>query len=275
MAITITFGNFKGGTGKTTNSSLIAYILSNLGYKTLLIDLDPQGNATTLYLKTKQRISHEVVKFEKTLMSAISDNDLKSIITPVKQYLDLLPSYADFTSFPLYLEQLYPDNQKERAMHLRKLLAPVKDNYDFIIIDVPPTVSVYTDNALMVSDYTVIVMQTQERSMDGAKAYIIYLQELIDNFGADFDILGVLPVLLKNSSNVDKTILKMARKEFGEENMFSNVVKNMERLKRYDVTGIGDFTLVDNADVHDKRVFELYENVTKELIDRLKDRGAI
>ena len=275
MAITITFGNFKGGTGKTTNSSLIAYILSNLGYKTLLIDLDPQGNATTLYLKTKQRISHEVVKFEKTLMSAISDNDLKSIITPVKQYLDLLPSYADFTSFPLYLEQLYPNNQKERAMHLRKLLAPVKDNYDFIIIDVPPTVSVYTDNALMVSDYTVIVMQTQERSMDGAKAYIIYLQELIDNFGADFDILGVLPVLLKNSSNVDKTILKMARKEFGEENMFSNVVKNMERLKRYDVTGIGDFTLVDNADVHDKRVFELYENVTKELIDRLKDRGAI
>lgn len=275
MAITITFGNFKGGTGKTTNSSLIAYILSNLGYKTLLIDLDPQGNATTLYLKTKQRISHEVVKFEKTLMSAISDNDLKSIITPVKQYLDLLPSYADFTSFPLYLEQLYPDNQKERAMHLRKLLAPVKDNYDFIIIDVPPTVSVYTDNALMVSDYTVIVMQTQERSMDGAKAYIIYLQELIDNFGADFDILGVLPVLLKNSSNVDKIILKMARKEFGEENMFSNVVKNMERLKRYDVTGIGDFTLVDNADVHDKRVFELYENVTKELIDRLKDRGAI
>ena len=275
MAIAITFGNFKGGTGKTTNSSLIAYILSNLGYKTLLIDLDPQGNATTLYLKTKQRISHEVVKFEKTLMSAISDNDLKSIITPVKQYLDLLPSYADFTSFPLYLEQLYPDNQKERAMHLRKLLAPVKDNYDFIIIDVPPTVSVYTDNALMVSDYTVIVMQTQERSMDGAKAYIIYLQELIDNFGADFDILGVLPVLLKNSSNVDKTILKMARKEFGEENMFSNVVKNMERLKRYDVTGIGAFTLVDNADVHDKRVFELYENVTKELIDRLKDRGVI
>ena len=275
MAIAITFGNFKGGTGKTTNSSLIAYILSNLGYKTLLIDLDPQGNATTLYLKTKQKISHEVVKFEKTLMSAISDNDLKSIITPVKQYLDLLPSYADFTSFPLYLEQLYPNNQKERAMHLRKLLAPVKDNYDFIIIDVPPTVSVYTDNALMVSDYTVIVMQTQERSMDGAKAYIIYLQELIDNFGADFDILGVLPVLLKNSSNVDKTILKMARKEFGEENMFSNVVKNMERLKRYDVTGIGAFTLVDNADVHDKRVFELYENVKKELIDRLKDRGAI
>ena len=57
--------------------------------------------------------------------------------------------------------------------------------------------------------------------------------------------------------------------------MFSNVVKNMERLKRYDVTGIGAFTLVDNADVHDKRVFELYENVTKELIDRLKNRGVI
>ncbi|WP_275452553.1 ParA family protein, partial [Escherichia coli] len=73
----------------------------------------------------------------------------------------------------------------------------IKHDYDFILVDVPPTLSTYTDSALLASDYTIIVLQTQERSLVGAEAYVGYLQELIDNYNADFDILGVLPVLLK------------------------------------------------------------------------------
>ncbi|WP_256595573.1 ParA family protein [Listeria grayi] len=64
-------------------------------------------------------------------------------------------------------------------------------------MDVPPTLSLYTDSALYGSDYTIIVLQTHERSLVGAEAYIKYLQELIDIYKANFDILGVLPVLLK------------------------------------------------------------------------------
>lgn len=275
MTTTITFGNFKGGTGKTTNSSMIAYMLSNLGYKTLLIDLDPQGNATSLFLKTKQRFSDEIVSFEKTLMAAISDSDLGSIITPIKDNLFLLPSYADFTSYPYFLEKLYPNDNYSRAMHFDKLLINIKPEYDYILIDVPPTVSIYTDSALMTSDSTVIVMQTQERAMDGARSYIVYLQELINNYEARFDILGILPVLLKNTSQVDQSILKLAHEEFGANNMFNNVIKNMERLKRYDVTGISDPELVLKTDVHDKRVFDLYKEVTDEMLNRLIDKGEI
>lgn len=275
MTTTITFGNFKGGTGKTTNSSMIAYMLSNLGYKTLLIDLDPQGNATSLFLKTKQRFSDEIVSFEKTLMAAISDSDLSSIITPIKDNLFLLPSYADFTSYPSFLEKLYPNDNYSRAIHFDKLLIDIKPEYDYILIDVPPTVSIYTDSALMTSDSTVIVMQTQERAMDGARSYIVYLQELIDNYEARFDILGILPVLLKNTSQVDQSILKLAHKEFGANNMFNNVIKNMERLKRYDVIGISDPELVLKTDVHDKRVFDLYKEVTDEMLNRLIDKGEI
>lgn len=275
MTTTITFGNFKGGTGKTTNSSMIAYMLSNLGYKTLLIDLDPQGNATSLFLKTKQRFSGEIVSFEKTLMAAISDSDLGSIITPIKDNLFLLPSYADFTSYPYFLEKLYPNDNYSRAMHFDKLLINIKPEYDYILIDVPPTVSIYTDSALMTSDSTVIVMQTQERAMDGARSYIVYLQELINNYEARFDILGILPVLLKNTSQVDQSILKLAHEEFGANNMFNNVIKNMERLKRYDVTGISDPELVLKTDVHDKRVFDLYKEVTDEMLNRLIDKGEI
>ncbi|WP_158179203.1 ParA family protein, partial [Lactiplantibacillus plantarum] len=74
----------------------------------------------------------------------------------------------------------------------------------------PPTVSVYTDSALMASDSVIIVLQTQERSYVGAEAFISYLQELVSNYDADFNIAGILPVLLKNNSQVDQSILEQA-----------------------------------------------------------------
>ncbi|MCA9766554.1 MAG: AAA family ATPase [Carnobacterium sp.] len=271
MAKVITYGNFKGGTGKTTNSAMMAYVLSKLGYKTLLADLDPQANATALYLRTKQRITNDVVSFDKTLMSAIADEDLSDIIIEIKENLYLLPSFADFTSFPLFLEKRFPDSQLERVTFLKGLIDKIKDNYDFILIDIPPTLSTYTDSALLASDYTIIVLQTQERSLVGAEAYIGYLQELIDNYGANFDILGVLPVLLKNNSKVDEATLNTAKEKFGEENLFKNLVKNMERLKRYDIIGIVDSDLDGKYDIHDKRVMALYTKVTKEMISRLEE----
>lgn len=271
MAKVITYGNFKGGTGKTTNSAMMAYVLSKLGYKTLLADLDPQANATALYLRTKQRITNDVVSFDKTLMSAIADEDLSDIIIEIKDNLYLLPSFADFTSFPLFLEKKFQNSQLERVTFLKGLIDKVKDDYDFILIDIPPTLSTYTDSALLASDYTIIVLQTQERSLVGAEAYIGYLQELIDNYGANFDILGVLPVLLKNNSKVDEATLNTAKEKFGEENLFKNLVKNMERLKRYDIIGIVDSDLGGKHDIHDKRVMTLYKKVTEEMIRRLEE----
>ena len=76
MTQVITFGNFKGGVGKTANSTMVALELSNRDFKTLLIDLDPQGNATNIYLKTKANLTDTVGHFKKTLMASIEDNDL-------------------------------------------------------------------------------------------------------------------------------------------------------------------------------------------------------
>ena len=271
MAKVITYGNFKGGTGKTTNSAMMAYMLSKLGYKTLLADLDPQANATSLYLHTKQRITNNIVTFDKTLMSAIADEDLSDIIIEIKDNLYLLPSFADFTSFPLFLEKKFPNSQLKRVTFLKGLIEKIKDDYDFILIDVPPTLSTYTDSALLASDYTIIVLQTQERSLVGAEAYVGYLQELVDNYDANFDILGVLPVLLKNKSKVDEATLDTTKEKFGEENLFKNLVKNMERLKRYDIVGIVDSDLDNKYDIHDKRVMALYKKVTEEMLSRLKE----
>ena len=85
----------------------------------------------------------------------------------------------------------------------------------------------------------------------------------------DFDILGILPVLLKNTSKVDQTILEQAKREFGEENIFNNVVKNMERVKRYDMIGITNPDSDARHDMHDKKVHALYSQITNELLERL------
>lgn len=261
QATVVTFGNFKGGTGKTTNSTMIAYCLSKMGYKVLLSDQDPQSNATDLFLKTKAHYEEDVTSFEKTLMSAIKDGDLSSIVTEIRPNLYLLPSFTDFSLYPKYLEIKF-ENEEERVKYISTLFEPLRQEFDFIFIDVPPTISIYTDSALYASDYVVVVLQTQERSLQGAEMFTNYLQKLIDDYDADFDIIGILPVLLKNQSNVDISVLENAKEIFNEQNVFKNVVRHMERLKRFDITGIVE------EDMHDRRVIDEYTVITKEFLER-------
>ncbi|PPA68682.1 ParA family protein [Jeotgalibacillus proteolyticus] len=259
----VTFGNFKGGTGKTTNSTMIAYSLAKMGYKVLLSDQDPQANATSLYLKTKAILSDDIVSFEKTLMAAIQAEDLSSIVTEIKDNLFLLPSFSDFALYPKFLEKKFP-NDIDRVQYFSSLIEPLKAEFDFIFIDVPPTISIITDSALYASDFVVVVLQTHERSLQGAEVFTTYLQSLIDEYEADMDILGILPVLLKNGAPVDVATLENAKEIFGEHNLFKTLVKNMERLKRFDITGITE------DDMHDKRVITSYDAVAKEFLERLQ-----
>ena len=262
----ITFGNFKGGTGKTSNATMIGYQLAQQGHKTLLLDLDPQGNATNLYLKTKEVESGKVAIFEKTLMAAIRDEDLLSTIVPIKDNLDLIPSAADFALYPRFMEKI--SNYADRVYYLAGLVKPLRDKYEYIIVDIPPTISLITDSALVMSDYCVIVLQTHERSLQGAESFVNYMRdEIIGLYQAPtLDVVGILPVLLKNGAPVDISTLKAAQNIFGEKNIFKNTIRTMERLKRYDITGI---TL---EDMHDKRVNEKYKEVTDELISRMEAR---
>ncbi len=263
-ATVLTFSNFKGGTGKTTNSTMTGIEFARRGNKTLLIDLDPQGNATNLYLKTKENVDNEVAIFNKTLMAAIKDQNLQSAIINVLANLDILPSSADFSLYPRFMEKT-KDDYNDRVKYLFDLSKNLIKNYDYIIIDVPPTISLITDSALYMTDYAIVVLQTQERSLQGAQAFIKYMQdEVINEFHAPkLDLLGILPVLLKNGAPVDKSTLKKAIQIFGQENIFNITIKNMERLKRYDVTG------VTFNDQFDKSVQRVYSTVVDEILKRM------
>ena len=289
----ILYGNMKGGVGKTTNSVMTAYQLAKLGYKTLVCDLDPQANATQLLRRTYGLQHGTDLQINKTIMVALTEENIKSAIVNIMDNLYLLPSSEDFKNYPDFLEMKFMlDKEKieagdsttlqsemskvkeQRISYFAQQLAKVRDEYDFVIIDVPPTLSIFTDSAIYATDFVIIVLQTQQRSLDGAETFFEYLQQMYNDYAnIDFDILGVLAVLLKNNVGLDNQILKDAETDFGKDMLFNQIIRHMERLKRYDRTGIAEKGLT-KYDMHDTRLHYIYNTLTKEIVARLKDKGV-
>ena len=289
----ILYGNMKGGVGKTTNSVMTAYQLAKLGYKTLVCDLDPQANATQLLRRTYGLQHGSDLQIDKTMMVALMDENIKPAIVNIMDNLYLLPSSEDFKNYPDFLEMKFMLDKKkiqtgdsntlqsemskvkeQRIAYFAQQLAKVRDEYDFIIIDVPPTLSIFTDSAIYATDFVIIVLQTQQRSLDGAETFFEYLQQMYNDYAnVDFDILGVLAVLLKNNAGLDSQILKDAETDFGNDVLFDQIIRHMERLKRYDRTGIAEKDLT-KYDMHDTRLHYIYNTLTKEIVSRLKDKGV-
>ena len=289
----ILYGNMKGGVGKTTNSVMTAYQLAKLGYKTLVCDLDPQANATQLLRRTYGLQHGTDLQIGKTMMVALTEGNIKPAIVNIMDNLYLLPSSEDFKNYPDFLEMKFMldkekiesgDNttlqsemskvKEQRIAYFAQQLAKIRDEYDFVIIDVPPTLSVFTDSAIYATDFVIIVLQTQQRSLDGAETFFEYLQQMYNDYAnVDFDILGVLAVLLKNNVGLDNQILKDAETDFGKDMLFNQIIRHMERLKRYDRTGIAEKGLT-KYDMHDTRLHYIYNTLTKEIIARLKDKGV-
>ena len=289
----ILYGNMKGGVGKTTNSVMTAYQLAKLGYKTLVCDLDPQANATQLLRRTYGLQHGTDLQIDKTMMVALTEENIKSAIVNIMDNLYLLPSSEDFKNYPDFLEMKFMlDKEKikagnsntlqsemskikeQRIAYFAQQLAKVRDEYDFIIIDVPPTLSIFTDSAIYATDFVIIVLQTQQRSLDGAETFFEYLQQMYNDYAnIDFDILGVLAVLLKYNVGLDSQILKDAEADFGKDMLFKQIIRHMERLKRYDRTGIAEKGLT-KYDMHDTRLHYIYNTLTQEIVSRLKDKGV-
>lgn len=272
---------------------MTAYQLAKLGYKTLVCDLDPQANATQLLRRTYGLQNGVDLQIDKTMMVALTVENIKSAIVNIMDNLYLLPSSEDFKNYPDFLEMKYMlDKEKieagnsntlqsemskvkeQRIAYFAQQLAKVRDEYDFVIIDVPPTLSIFTDSAIYATDFVIIVLQTQQRSLDGAETFFEYLQQMYNDYAnIDFDILGVLAVLLKNNVGLDNQILKDAEADFGKDMLFNQIIRHMERLKRYDRTGIAEKGLT-KYDMHDTRLHYIYNALTKEIVTRLTDKGV-
>lgn len=268
----MSFCNQKGGVGKTSTTALVSYNLAKKGYKCLTIDFDPQANLTSLFMKTKSKDSDsEVISVKTTLMTAIKDNiDLNNIKMPIMKNLDLIPNAPDFYLYGRFLDVNFDDEDDRVKFLSKKINKELRGKYDFIFIDVPPTFGLSNDTAFYACDQLVIVLQTQQRALDGADALLNYVQtQVVDQFGSNVDVLGILPVLSERNAQVDREILKRAIDKFGRDNVLKHHIMIMARVKRMDITGITD----GETDMWDKRTHKAFADVGDEIISKLKGRN--
>lgn len=264
----LSFANFKGGVGKTSTTALVSYELAKKGYKVLDIDFDAQANLTSLLLQTKSN-NENIITLDKSFMKAINEDlDLEDIKFNIMDNLDLIPNAVDFSMYPRYIDKNF-NNEYSKIAFMKSLISKIKKDYDFIFIDVPPTISLQNDTAYFACDQIIIVLQTQTRSLDGAEIFIDYLQDtLVNEFDSEVDVLGVLPVLSKRNASVDKEVLRDAKDQY-KDDVFDSHIMQMERIKRYDMTGITD----NKKDMWDKQVHEIFGNTADEIIRRLEENN--
>lgn len=254
-------GNFKGGVGKTKCVTMLAYeAATHSNEKVLVVDLDPQGNATKTLAKTGN-----IENIESSITNGFLNEDLEKEVVSVIPNLDMVPASTSFRNLPKILLQRFPEDEIAQITYLRTLLEPLKEKYDRIYIDVPPTISDYSDSAMMAADYCIIVLQTQELSLDGAQTYIAYMQFLAEKYNATLQVVGIIPMMLRQGGRVDTKVLEQARDMYGD-NVIETVVNYQERLKVYDVEGIHlNKNTNGTTDMWDEKAHNLFIRVLNEL----------
>ncbi|GBF51930.1 ParA-like protein [Leptospira ryugenii] len=200
--ITIAVANQKGGEGKTTTSLNLAMGLARRNYKTLLIDMDPQANSTGIFVNPDTLDKDLAQLFQ-------SATKLSDIIVPAyNENLWLAPS-----SMRLAEMETISVNSVEAPYVLRDALQEVS-HFDFAIIDCPPSLSIFTVNSLVASNYVLIPLQAEKFSMDGIMGLQQTISSIKKRINPELEILGALITQLKPQTLLTKTILPVLSKYF-------------------------------------------------------------
>lgn len=255
---TLVFYNYKGGVGKTTMSVLAADHLSRSGKRILLIDFDPQRNATQFL-----EASYGEIKTRQSVEEALKKNSLDKSIVKLDNKLDVIPGSWKLSLWPSSLEKV---PQMSRHTILKQAISRVKSNYDYVIVDVPPTTSEFTHNAVFAADYVVIPVPAQRSGYNALKDSINYLTGLKKDFGLTFKVSGFVLYLVAKSNRTNQTIAKELRDNFGR-SVFSNEIYNRDRVTRWSDKGITH----KKTDTHDKKTHEMYSLVFHEMLYRMGD----
>ncbi len=229
MGKIIAIVNQKGGVGKTTTSINLSASLGMLGKKVLMVDLDPQGNATTGVGVDKKGINNSIYEVL-TLRSLIDD----AIIKTKSIGLDVIPAYLNLAGVEMELielEKKYREtNQKiNRVMRLKDELNKVKDRYDFILIDCPPSLGILTTNALAAADSVLIPVQCEYYALEGIMQLINTIMLAQRKVNPNLDIEGVLLTMLSVNTNLGLEVISSI-KEFFKERVYDTIIPRLIKL---------------------------------------------
>ncbi len=238
MSRIVAIVNQKGGVGKTTTAVNLASALGIYEHRTLLLDLDPQGNTTSAFGFDKENLEkhmYDVLIHRSKATEAIRQTDVKN--------LDIIPSNIDLTGAEIELVREFARENK-----LKEALNLVKNDYEYLIIDCPPSLGLLTINALTAATDVLIPIQCEYYALEGVSQLLNTIRLIKRNLNTELNILGVVLTMYDKRLNLSLQVAKEVRRYFKEKIFDTMIGRNVKLgeapsfgkpIFHYDITSAG------------------------------------